>query len=112
MSTTVTARPSVHYKHPSAVRNIAVSFAEELDEGEVITGTPTVSVSPSGPTLSAAAATTTVRKINGVTVEAGRAVTFTASGGSDGVDYVITVTAATSGSQTIPVICNLSVRAT
>lgn len=93
--------PKVRRKAPTAVRNIAVNFTDWLDQGEVITGTPTVSVSPSGVTLSAASVNTGRRVVDNRACQPGTVVTFTASSGSAGTTYTITVTASTSGSQTL-----------
>ncbi len=93
--------PKVQRKAPTAVRNVAVNFTDWLDQGEIITGTPTVSVSPSGPTLSAASANAWRRIVDGRTCQPGTVVAFTVSGGTAGVTYVVTITASTSGSQTL-----------
>lgn len=98
---TVLTCPKPRHKKPTAVRNLAVDFSGDLDEGEVITGTPTVAASPSGPTLSAASVNTAPRKVGNRTCKAGTVVTFSASGGTAETTYTITVTASTSGSQTL-----------
>lgn len=93
--------PRVRRKAPTAVRNIAVNFTDWLDHGEIITGTPTVAVSPSGPTLSAASVNSWRRVVDGRACNPGTVVTFSASGGSASTTYTITITASTSGSQTL-----------
>ncbi len=92
--------PRVRRKAPTAVRNIAVNFSDWLDHGEIITGTPTVAVSPSGPTLSAASVNSGRRVVDNRSCAPGSVVTFTVSGGTANT-YTITITASTSGSQTL-----------
>lgn len=87
--------PQAHSKSSTEVRNIAVSFAGKLDSGELLTGVPTVTVSPSGPTLANKLVTTTAKTINGASVAAGAAVTFNVTGGTAGVKYTITITVGT-----------------
>lgn len=108
MASVLTAYPT-RYKAASAVRNVRVSFDGWLLPQEIITGTPTVAVSPSGPTLSAASVSTTPMLVNGKTVPAGKVVLFTVSAGTAGVSYVITVTGVSSGSETLIGYLNLEV---
>lgn len=103
----LTAYPT-RVKAPTEVWNAEVSLAGKLKPNEVLTGTPTVSAS--GLTLSAAAVSTKPLVINGDQVETGKAVLFTVSGGTAATDYVITVTATTSTSQTLVVYCRVNVR--
>lgn len=105
--TEVTAGQS-YKKHPDEVAGIIVSFAGKLRQGEVITGTPTVSTS-AGPTLSSASANTGPVQVLGQTCPPGTAVTFTMSGGTAGTTYSIKVTVSTSGSQTRVLICTIEV---
>lgn len=76
-------------------RNGKVSFTDILDTGEVLTGTPTVTVSPSGPTISNAAVNTSAVTVDGESVAIGHAVTFKVTGGTAGTTYTLTVTAST-----------------
>lgn len=63
------------------VRNCAVSFAEQLDAGEALTGTPTVQEQTTTDlTIASVAVSTTVLAINGVSVAVGEAVQFKVSG--------------------------------
>ncbi len=87
--------PQTGEKTPSESLNVAVSFARKLDGAEELTGTPTISVSPSGLTLSAAAVSTTALTINGVSVAAGKAVQFNVSDGSADTCYTISILAET-----------------
>lgn len=92
MSHTAKQRPSMAV---SAVRNGAVGFKEELDSGELLTGTPIVTVLPSGPTLSNEAVNTATITIDGESHAAGEAVQFKMLGVTAGVIYTITVTCGT-----------------
>jgi hypothetical protein len=109
MATALTAYPT-RYKAPTEVLNVEVSFAGKLKANEVLNGSPSVAVSPSGPTLGSASVSTKPLLINKENVEVGKAILFTISGGNAG-DYVITVTAPTSGSQTLVLFCNVTISA-
>ena len=93
---TITA-PQRPVMHSSETRNGAVSYEGLLQEtpAELLTGTPTASVSPSGPSVSNLAVTTETTTINGKDVATGKAVTFRVVGGSAGTEYVVTLTATT-----------------
>lgn len=80
---------TTHTKHPSEVRNCAVSFENVLDSGELLTGTPTVSATPSGLTFASIKVNTVALTINGATVAIGKAVQFKVTGGSSDVKYQI-----------------------
>lgn len=82
-------------KATGETRNAAVSFDQLLDSGISVTGTPTVTSSSSGLSISSVAASTASLTINGRSVSAGRAVTFSVGDGTDGVDYLLTITAGT-----------------
>lgn len=63
------------------IRNVAVSFADVLDSGELLTGTPTVvEVTTTDLTLSSKAVNTAALTINGESVAIGKAVQFRVSG--------------------------------
>lgn len=98
-------------KHPTEVEVAIIDFGPKLRTGEALTGTPTVTVSPSGPTLGSPAITGADIEIEGVTVTTGEGVIFTVSGGTDGTDYDITATCSTDGTpaRTLVVICPLRV---
>ena len=65
---------------PGETRNFAVSFAGELDSGEVLTGTPTVAEqTTSDLTIENKAVNTAALTINGKTVAIGNAVQFKVS---------------------------------
>lgn len=88
-------------KPSTAVRNIAVSFEGQLDDGELLTGTPTVTVAPSGPTITLEATNSVGKTINNRKVPPRKAVTFSVSGGTNGTDYTFTVQCGTTASQTL-----------
>lgn len=66
---------------PDEIRNFAVSFAGELDSGEVLTGTPTVEEETTTDlTIANKAVNTSALTINGKNVPIGEAVQFKVSG--------------------------------
>jgi hypothetical protein len=87
-------------KTPSEVRTVRVGFKDLLESGELLTGTPTLSVSPSGLTTASAAVNVATLTINGVSYVAGQAVTFTASSGTADTLYEVSITVSTDASQT------------
>lgn len=91
----MTRTQQAHTKHPSEVRNCGVSFAGALDEGELLTGTPTVTSVPSGLTFASPIVSTQALTINGATVAIGKAVQFKVTGGVSGVKYQIEVSCGT-----------------
>lgn len=106
-----TAQPTL-YKTPSAVRACTVSFVHQLEDGDLLTGTPTVAAT--GLTLSVAAVNTSTKRIQvpgnaDHHAKAGQAVTFTISGGSVNTSYQVTVTCGTVGGQTLQTYVNVSV---
>lgn len=73
------------------VVNIAISFNGKLESGEALTGSPTVTVTPSsGLTVDQVAITAASKDINGVSVAAGRAITARVTPSAAG-SYVIKV---------------------
>ena len=114
MSQEQTAQPTF-YMAPTCVRDIAVSFVDTLVVGELLTGTPTVTIS-GGPTLSSKSVNTSTLKIETPSKQhhalAGQAVLFraTASGVAAGT-YTVTITCATTGGQTIPGYATIVVQA-
>lgn len=83
------------------VRGAAVNFSGKLDQGELLTGTPTASASPGTLTCSSARVSTAALTINGRLVTLGKAVQLTLSGGVAAVEYTVTVTAQTTLGQTL-----------
>lgn len=98
----------IYYKTPSEVRGIAVDMRGVLRDGEILTGTP--SVSATGLTFASPAVNTAAQVINGESVNAGKAVTVTVSSGTDGTDYIGVVSCSTSASQTVNTYFILKVR--
>lgn len=103
--------PQIHTKHPDAAQNAAVSFDELLEGAEALTGTPTVTGSPSGLTIDNARVSTGELTIDGQTVATGRAVQFRVSGGTSGDTHTIKVVCGTTSSpaQTLVAECVLRV---
>lgn len=108
---TLNTVPHLRTKTVAEVRNGSVSFVGKLDAGELLTGTPTVTVSPSGPTISNQAVNTAQLTIDNQTVAIGQAVQFSISGGTAGTSYVISVRCGTTASpaQTLEAFCNIKV---
>lgn len=80
-------------KDPAAVLDHGMDWTEELDDGETITGQPTVTALPAGLTIAA------VNAANGI-------VSWRVSGGTLGKDYIVTVGITTSAGRVL----ELSVR--
>lgn len=93
-------------------RNLAVDFTDKLDSGEELTGTPTVTGSPSGLTIASIAVSAGSLTILGTSVDSGKAVTCSVSGGAAGTRYTLTVTCGTDATvaQTLEVQCLLDVQ--
>lgn len=100
-------------KTPSEVRNGAISLSHLLNTGELLTGTPSVSATPSGLTFSNAAVNSGILTVKGVSVPIGEAIQFSISGGTSGVVYTCTAVCSTTASptQTVNVVFKLLVSA-
>lgn len=85
-------------KSATAVRIVSMSFKNEIDEGELLTGSPTVVASPSDLTITNKVINASSVVVNGITVEAGLVVQFLVSGGTAGTRYLVTVTCGTDSS--------------
>jgi hypothetical protein len=100
---TLTAQPQLT-KTPTDLLPIVASFVGELTSGDLLTGTPSVAVSPSGPTLSAASVNASAILMdiedNKHYAQPGQAVQFTMSGGTAGTTYTVAVTCSTVGGRT------------
>lgn len=88
MSTT--RADQIYTKSVAAKRNVAVSFVGILDSGEKLSSVTSVTVDPSGPTISNAVINTAAMTILGQPVAIGEAVQFHVIGGTAGVTYVFT----------------------
>ena len=78
----------VHAKTVYEVKYYNFDFVDELETGETITGSPAVSISPTGPTLG-------TPSINGTEVQ------VKITGGTAGVSYLVTMKIATSAGESI-----------
>ena len=87
--------PQRNTKTVSEVRNSAVSFSGKLDDGELLTGTPTVTeVNPSSPqalTFVSVAVSTKILTINDIATPVGEAVQYSVSGGVADAVYTILI---------------------
>jgi hypothetical protein len=105
MSQEQTAQPTF-YMAPTSTRDLAVSFVKTLSGSELLTGTPTVTISASGPAISGATLNTSTLKIEDPNGEhyaqPGQAVMFRATAsGVTPATYTVTITCATVGGQSI-----------
>lgn len=87
--------PQIQTMSAAETRLVSVDFSGKLDSGELLTGTVTTTVSPTGPTISNAAVNSTTLTINGESVAAGQAVQFKITGVTAATEYVVTLTVAT-----------------
>jgi len=101
----------LHTKLAAETLTIGVDFSTRLVDGDTLTGTPTATVSPSGPTLSGVQRNASAVTILSQSVPANQAVIVTVAGGTAGVTYTITVTAQTTSGQTMVERCTLRVDA-
>lgn len=96
MSTTSHTAPEIGEKTANESVNVAVSFANRLVDGEALTGTPTVTCTPSGLTVNGEAVNTSVLTLDdGTTVAIGEGVQFTVSAGTAGTTYSLSIVATT-----------------
>ncbi len=108
---TSAARPKV--KHSTESILFAVDFTKLLPAGEMLAGTPTVTMtSPeSGLTLGSPIVNTAAfANDDGGTVAIGAGVQFRAAGGVSPTDYVLTVSCGTNLGNTRVIVCTLQVR--
>jgi hypothetical protein len=85
----------------------AIDFTGQLRDGVTLTGTPTITVSPSGPTLTAKVVNAAAIDINHTTVAIGKALTVLIAGGGTAGTYTISASCATSDSETVGLNCTL-----
>jgi hypothetical protein len=92
-----------HYKEAGETRNCIVSFAKLLDKDNSINEriASITSVSASSGTAASSAITPVPRIVNGREVPAGKAITFTLAGGSNGTPITVTCTVVSTGGQTL-----------
>lgn len=88
--------PQRHVKTESEVVNVAIDMRGLLDEGELLTGTPTVEeVDTTDLTIASQAISVATLLINGESVAAGQAVQFSVAAGEPDTDYTIRITVTT-----------------
>lgn len=99
--------PQVYQIGENEARNFAVDLKSELDSGELLTGTPTVTEETTGDlTIGNKAVNTSTIVINGRSAVAGEAVQFNVSGQQDGTAYRLLISVGTDATpaQTIQLI--------
>jgi hypothetical protein len=101
--------PQQYTKHPSEIRSATMSFKHKLSPGDLLTGTPTVVAAPSGPTITAVAINAAEIEGDHINASIGEAVQFKIAGGTDGTAYRLTVTATTTGGETLVGLADLTV---
>ena len=88
-----------------AVRLVAIDFQDDLDEGELLTGTPSVDeLYTSGLTITNKVVNTSTIEVKGRDCDAGTAVQFLVQGQTSGSSYRVQIKATTDSTpaQTIP----------
>lgn len=74
-------------KRTTETRNGAISLDALLEAVEVVSGTPTITSSPSGLTFSNIQSNSDAIIVKGLTVATGRAIQFRVTGGTSGITY-------------------------
>ena len=87
--------PQIHSKTESEIRNAAYDFTDALEDGELLTGTPTVEDPADGLTIDNVRVNTAAIEILGVEVAVGKAVQWRVSGGTAGTTYTLDIEADT-----------------
>jgi len=92
--------PQIYEKAVAETRTIEVNMSGKLRADELLTGTPTVTVSPSGltlgsPTISTDAMMAVDAKGRVALVDAGKVIIVSASAGAADAEYTITVICST-----------------
>ena len=107
--------PQIYSKFASEVLNCAIDFSGRLEKDssgallELLTGTPTVTLSSSVIDVSSIGVSTGAMVVLGSTVSAAAAVKFSVSAGTAGESYLFTVTAGTNSSPTQTLIETLQI---
>lgn len=84
-------------KQPSETDTFTVDFTSLLESSETLSSIDSLTVAPSGPTLSSQVINSSeITDSDGNTIAVGKAVQFQVSGGTDGYEYLITVKVTTS----------------
>jgi hypothetical protein len=108
-STAPNTAPQINAKTAAETRTVSVSFVSKLGEGETLSNTPTVSVSPAGPSVVAPIVSAQMLPINGAEVDAGEAVQFSISGGAVGSTYTLDIVCPTSAGEILEGYCTITV---
>jgi hypothetical protein len=89
--------PQIRRKLVSELRHYAVSFDADLPAGHSFSGeTPTITVSPAGPTVANKAVSTAVMDVEDhVAVPIGRVLLYSVAAGTAGVEYTFSLFCAT-----------------
>lgn len=102
--------PQRHTKTAGEVRNLSIDMQGLLDEGELLTGTPTiVEVTTTHLTITNKAVSSEALMINGIECPIGQAMQCTIAGGTAGHTYSIRFTVGTDAGQTLIVTASLRV---
>jgi hypothetical protein len=91
----------------SRTKRAAIDLTGQLRDGVTLTGTPTVTPSPTGPTISAITVNVAAITIDGTEVAIGKAITCLIAGGGTAGTHTLAVVAATSDSESIGLNCTL-----
>lgn len=94
----------VRTKTSAEVRVATFGFAVKLgDSGALLSGTPTITVSPSGPTIGTVTKNASAITVNGIAHAANQAAQATVTGGTAGTLYLLTCTAVTDSGETMEI---------
>ena len=75
---------------------VGIDFSDLLASGETLTGTPTASISPPGPTASSVAVTASAfTSVAGNTIATGKGISLLLAGGQPGNRHTLTITCGT-----------------
>lgn len=103
--------PDILEKKVSEVRNVAVSYANILDDGEILSGTPTiVEVTTPDLTLTDKIISTVKLTINGKSVPIAEAVQFKVAVGLANTNYDIRITISTDATPAQTLITTIRLR--
>lgn len=91
----------IHGMPVGSERNVSMSFVGLLDDGELLTGTPVVTIGPTGPTLSDKRVNTSAVTISDQLVPVGQAVLFKITDVAADTEYTMTVTVSTNAGQSL-----------
>jgi hypothetical protein len=113
MALSGTKCPQIQTFSPNETRTIGIDFTGKLRGSDILTGTPIVSISPTGPTLDNEQVNAAIVVIAGRSVAIGKAVLCTITGGTVDTDYIITATCATNATpaEELEATCDLRCRA-